>query len=80
MDILGDRFDKKVEEAWTKMKRIIATRGLMKSKSQMIETGGDFIVPKITLERGLLWTKVPSCLPYSVQMRPRAIAKISFLK
>lgn len=76
----GDRFDKKVEKAWMKMKRIIATIGLMRTKNQMIEGRTGFIVPKIKLERGLPWTKVrhtyqkPSCLPYSIQMRPRATA------
>lgn len=77
----GDRFDKKVEKAWTKMKRIIATIGLMRSKIQMIEGRTGFIVPKMKLQRGLPWTKVrhtyqkPSCLPCSNHMRPRATAQ-----
>ena len=74
----GDKFDKNVKKAWSKNgERIIATKGLMTGKNQVIEGETSFIVFKIKLGDGHPWTKVyhtcikPFCLPYFIQIRLR---------
>ena len=59
------------------MRRIIATKGLMRGKNQVIRVETNFTVSQVKLEEGLPWTKVchtclkPSCLLYLIQIRLR---------
>ena len=54
----GDEFGKKVKRHSPKMRRIIATKGLVRGKHQVIEGGTNFTVSHSKLEEWLPWRKV----------------------
>ena len=51
------------------MRRIIATKGLMRGKNQVIRVETNFTVSQVKLEEGLPWTKVchlPAAFLFSI--------------
>ena len=64
----GDKFDKKVKKHSPKMRRIIATKGLVRGETQVTEGGTNSTVSQIKLEEWLPWKTV--CKVFHTGLEP----------
>lgn len=69
----GDKFDKSLKWHSLKMRSILAAKGLMGGKNQVVEGGTNFTVSQIKLQEWLPWRKLchicPKTLVYHTSLK-----------